>query len=264
MARKCVFCGRQPVTREHVFPEWLLELLRPEGEPVAGEQAIWDIGPDDEPHLREHRPKIQETVVRRACGPCNSGWMEADEKLIRRLVLGQLTSLDRDQQRRVASWAMKTTIMFDFTHSGQRVIGSEHHRWLYEKREPPPNTAVWIMRNEPSREWLLNVSHNTMRLLATRDPNIDPTARHYLHSTGLGMGKVFMLIVGTDFPGLDVVQAAQLPPYRLVWPASERPVIFPYGYELTNEQAILLTLTDYKIAFQYLGATGPFGDISAP
>lgn len=105
--RQCVFCGSEPVTREHVWPRWISALLG-------------DRGPF---HVREAPGRVDRTareldlVVKRVCAGCNGGWMARLEEAVKPVLTPMILASPPQQllapagQTRLARWAMKTLLM---------------------------------------------------------------------------------------------------------------------------------------------------------
>src|SRR5690349_3014728 len=93
--RTCVFCGGLPLTREHVYPQWLQQFSAPrayiqrEGshqgpfpQTVVRQNAMGQYVVVDE--VRGNRtPILHEVTVKSVCATCNNGWMSTLENSIR-------------------------------------------------------------------------------------------------------------------------------------------------------------------------------------
>jgi hypothetical protein len=137
--RSCVFCGRAPVSREHVWPQWLLKALRGafESVEVVRERDV-------------HELSSPEIMVNRVCRPCNEGWMERLESAVRPtlgpMIWAEETPrlLGYPAQRTLATWAFKTALMFDF-HFPHDIYRSPPNAFagLYRDQRPPPTCVIW-------------------------------------------------------------------------------------------------------------------------
>ncbi|MFD9467199.1 hypothetical protein [Streptomyces sp. NPDC060027] len=63
----CVFCGGSPVTKEHVFPQWLNQYLPPGRQQT--EQARYGAGAFDV----TRQSMGLDFTVKKVCAPCNKG-----------------------------------------------------------------------------------------------------------------------------------------------------------------------------------------------
>src|SRR4051812_25295706 len=137
MARTCIFCGETPVTREHLWPDWLRRLV---DVPVPFrhhlEQEV------DGVEVRDERFEAipYDQTVRVVCAGCNNGWMsraESDAKpILEPLLEFRGRQLHRREQRILASWALLRACCFDGIHPGHRAVFSRHREHLFEHGEP--------------------------------------------------------------------------------------------------------------------------------
>src|SRR4051794_23390312 len=110
----CAFCGAdEKLTKEHLWSRWIRE-HRPE----IGEL----------PHVREGSDQPREVfttqtfelTVRAVCADCNGGWMRQLEEAVRPFIAGMIVGRGRDLatggQTAMATWAVKTALMFQYTH----------------------------------------------------------------------------------------------------------------------------------------------------
>lgn len=159
--RSCIFCGSLgPLTREHVYPKWLLQGLEDchyvqlDPEPMLSVRAV------DETErfsaVRDVERPIApsgEQVVRMVCGSCNSGWMsgsveEPYKAVFERLVQGGLLgSLTPEEAVISARWALKTLMVHE-SALGQDIFYSALDRAQIMRGLPPALTDVWVARSE--------------------------------------------------------------------------------------------------------------------
>lgn len=139
----CIFCGRTPVTKEHVFPQWLNRYL-PSGEAQILEQSRYGAGAYDV----SRRNIGLDFCVRKVCAQCNNGWMsklEAEsidllDPLINDLGLRLISLHD---QRRIALWATKTAMVLDNTQSDP-VLPQNKLARMRSNRAIPRGARVWL------------------------------------------------------------------------------------------------------------------------
>src|SRR5689334_2998942 len=106
--RGCIFCGGRPLSKEHVWPQWIRKVQGDRGmahyrREIAGDMTAW----------RDVDYNLQ---VKAVCKPCNHGWMSdletAVQPILSSLIVGNGRNLYRDGQRILATWATKTAMMF--------------------------------------------------------------------------------------------------------------------------------------------------------
>lgn len=145
LGRKCIFCEGEPVTREHLWPQWLAEV-------VPADAAIecshtWQRG-TSEPTEFAQRPF--QLTVRAVCENCNGGWMSAIENETKHLASGMIQGrarvLHKEGQRTLAVWAALKAMMFACTAPELPLRRGLFSRMLEDPGEPPPRTYVWVAR----------------------------------------------------------------------------------------------------------------------
>jgi hypothetical protein len=193
---RCVFCGAAEVSREHVFPRWLSALIPGSGsmthrrvyDPEGEEQVpsdTWDAAEFD-------------AVVKCVCRNCNHGWMSnlevAAQGVLSPLVEGEPSVLDEDAQKTAATWAVKTAMMFQHNRPQSWAVPLADHHWLFEHREPPTSTKVWL-GCYATLGWAAFARQASLRLTpesATRDVH-DLNA----YATTFAVGHLVMQVFGT-------------------------------------------------------------------
>lgn len=148
MAKRCVFCGGQANSREHVFPAWISKILPGSGNLThtrSGEHgSAWTTSGD------------LDFKVKQVCRTCNNGWLSDLEtrtkELLSPLVLGQRTrSLTVPEQKKLAVWAYKTAIVLALMPpSEERFVPLEHYREFRETQTPPDDTWIWLAGLAPN------------------------------------------------------------------------------------------------------------------
>jgi hypothetical protein len=146
----CIFCGGPATSKEHAWPDWLLSIFS-----TLGSEAVIRAERDGAPD-REWRGPKPSVKVKRVCVPCNTGWMAALENEARPfllpLLMGREVTLSGQEQLTIATWSVKTAIVFDCTRTSERLYFSQQERdYLFQARAKgalcapfPPNTFVWL------------------------------------------------------------------------------------------------------------------------
>ena len=153
----CVFCGVRGVdtpegelTKEHAFPNWVVEELKP----VIGDREVYLAG-----HLLSQYPGL-DVEIQAVCRTCNSEWLSKTfewkvSKWLRPslLHLEPRVTFGHHQRGLVAAWAVKTALMVELALAELRrpaFTPKRHFDWLYEHRvpprncKPPPGVTVWV------------------------------------------------------------------------------------------------------------------------
>ena len=140
----CLFSDNIANSREHLWPDWVHK--KKDFGPLKSTRDSQDIIIPD--------PEI---TVRVVCKHCNNGWM-SDLEVAAKPVIGCMfddvsLNLDRNQQKLVAAWCMKTAIITDATRSRTKSIRFYTEDECADMRRGltiPPKTRIWIGRIETS------------------------------------------------------------------------------------------------------------------
>lgn len=151
--KRCVFCGANEVTDEHVWPDWISRFLNEE---VLPDAEFGKLRYETDPSTLEKRqvgrtwggPQL-DIKVKRVCEPCNNRWMSDIEKAaipyLKPMIRGDQVDLDRRARELVATWAFLRVVMAEYTHPDQIAVPESHRRWLYKERKPPrKGVYVWL------------------------------------------------------------------------------------------------------------------------
>jgi hypothetical protein len=145
MPQACIFCDNNAGSREHLWPQWVLDRK--------------NFGPFR--LKRAGAPEVilnnTELTVKSVCGKCNNGWMstlEGETKpILEQMFDDKPISLDVNKQQLIATWVAKMAFLFDSTK------GRNAENVFYEKaegvafaeyRQIPQFTSIWIGRIEES------------------------------------------------------------------------------------------------------------------
>lgn len=151
MARRCAFCGNdRELTKEHVLPAWMRSLwseVELSGHVTGGRTENGELS-----EYIHNAPPFS-SVVREVCATCNNGWMSriegrAKQTLIQ-LIQGQRTKLGEDKRAALATWMVKTSLVFQLAHRPpQEFIPSTVFSELKDTGCVPRPVGVWLGRSE--------------------------------------------------------------------------------------------------------------------
>ncbi|MEU0525988.1 hypothetical protein [Streptomyces niveus] len=238
MAKSCVFCGGTPLTKEHVLPRWLKVALDPSMHRFRYIR-LSDAG------LQHHDAPPLNDQVKVVCAECNNGWMNRLEEDVRHflpaLIRGSSCTLDARAQQALSSWALKTLLMFQYTHRPEvrAVIPPSDYEALRELRRPTHSMLgrVGFMNYPPD----------------DTEPLVDTLCQGYGTAELGGVAWVGTLKIGCLV--LQIVRAPEVPeghsltPYeglpslRPMWPPSE-PITWPLAAAIPHELMAALALPD--------------------
>lgn len=139
----CPFCGSdEALTVEHVWPQWMSRALRKHVGAKQHERpfAISVPGAKRVSHAID--------VEAPACELCNNRFLSVLEQdvspVLELMLLGEERVLNRAQQLLLATWAVKTALMFDASTGKDAVIPMGYYREFAQLRAPLPSTQVWL------------------------------------------------------------------------------------------------------------------------
>jgi hypothetical protein len=197
MARRCAFCGGTSLTKEHVIPRWLSDVL-PEQERFRGQdQATVLLAPErtsKDPHHREMMETFNSATVKAVCGPCNNGFMNDIETTARpflsAMVRGNLAMpLDIAAATAIATWTVKTSLMVQLTGSEPAAL-EQVYQDFYATRRPPPECMVWAAPVD-DQDWALRAECRLM-LYALNGQSVTQDDPPNILSVTIGLGKLLL------------------------------------------------------------------------
>jgi hypothetical protein len=241
MARRCVFCKGEGVTREHVFAKWVREAL-PGGGLFSHRHSDGTTWESEIPDLKANR----------TCAPCNNRWIErldaAAKSLLTLPVRGEPQTIGRGSPQTVVSaWCFKTALLLELcAKSRASFIKPRDYRAFYHLRHPPEAVYIWLTaygqgpnETEFQAGWV--------RPWSARFSLLDGSEREGYAIT-FNVGHLAVQIVGHDPPDdLNIRQAGELPTttnssdYLLpLWPPTGEAIHWPpkFGFDAGGLDAL--------------------------
>lgn len=170
--RKCLFCDNPAKTREHVWPQWILERLR------IKDQINRQVGKEKDQLIP---PELK---IRAVCQNCNGGWMSALETanipLIGNFLQDVALSLDGFQQYTISLWAMKMAMIGEFlsrSHRQEFFFSQADREQLRVASNLPERTTIWLGRHSAS---------NHIGFWATDAWSVDKTVHAFVNTVLVG------------------------------------------------------------------------------
>jgi hypothetical protein len=143
-ARACIFCGKAPVTKEHLLGNWAGRFTDRDQRNVV--QLLDREG--SERYERRWKARAYDRRSGVACQECNGGWMSDLETQVSRLL--DPATLDGrpftdDERTLLATWATKTALTLNAAETAERqIIAWEVARRFGRNRRPSDHVRVWI------------------------------------------------------------------------------------------------------------------------
>jgi hypothetical protein len=236
----CVFCVvPRRMDREHLFAEWWRERFK-----VAmggqGFATVNRVGGES----RTYPSQPFNVQISLACKICNSGWMNRTEEAVRPLLLSMArddiaTRLTDEMQLALATWAVKTALVFEYHDLGNPVIPDSEYPTFYALKAPLRSHFVWLGRTDPALELddptqLRNTEHASKRAITAKVGfqrysalgeriKVAMNQGAKMYATTMSIGYVVLQVVGTDLPGgFELVETIDFSDTLLpIWPIKD-------------------------------------------
>jgi hypothetical protein len=170
--RKCVFCGRGSLTREHVFPDWISSLY--------GKKPGWNEFSHNNEVVRKFPEKLFQHKAKVVCENCNSGWMSDLEDKVRPFLADMITSakatvLTQEMQDALSFWVVKTMLMNSKASPGVSSIPESVYKEVYESQSATDKFVVLIGWRQASStsDGQLVAHHSLVPITSVRIPKED-------------------------------------------------------------------------------------------
>lgn len=192
---RCIFCGNTGVSKEHVWAEWLGQVV-PAGLPARAYNHFWASA--DQPRKWIAQNSIYQPAhpgtrkIRKVCIKCNTGWMSRLQSQAKNcltpLLLGQTPVVSAASQKIIARWSAVTAVVADFMDPRAQCVSAEDRRWLAREEGLPPNWLVWAGRYAGVRwDWgYLRIGTTLARMPKGTTPDEMPPANTQITTFVLG------------------------------------------------------------------------------
>src|SRR5260370_830069 len=210
--RVCLFCGEDLSSgrsREHVFPQWLLDELNIRAEQVSAVHVFKTEEPDSEPEVLSERSLTLENIHEgRICARCNNGWMSDLENSCKGVLLDlihgrrQPAQLSETECLPIARWAAKTAYVLNSSANYTIKAPPQQLRELRENTRDLPWGVVVIATTGPfvnfrwfqSNRWMLCAPDNlTKRIAGLMDTRT--------YKIGVQFGHMLLIVAWHAIPG---------------------------------------------------------------
>jgi hypothetical protein len=144
--KRCIFCDRPEITKEHVFGKWLKPLI-PRNMPNYRQLTATQhrIHSDYAHKIRGGDPRS--LSVKCVCGKCNNRWMgdlqEETKPILTPLALGHSMVLDRVAQARLSAWISMAVITSEFDNPATVAVPVADRLHLWQTKTAPPDWRIW-------------------------------------------------------------------------------------------------------------------------
>jgi hypothetical protein len=174
----CIFCGRRPLTKEHIWAGWLEQYLPREDESYSVLKAIAH-GNRSEFKTEIRKGDVHTWQVRCVCASCNNEWMsrlQVDAKPhVIRLLGGESFVLTSKPQISVAAWIAMAVMAGDAGDRERPAVQQLDRDFFFRNKSPPLNWRIAI-GDYDRKSWPVRWARHPMCIVEKIEPGSDRTA----------------------------------------------------------------------------------------
>lgn len=179
---RCIYCGEEGQSAEHLYGQWLRDILPDFGNKHVITTTGWRDGLRQEP-IDESRFKagsLYNASVRAPCRSCNSGWMnvingEAREALTR-LKEGEWWPTTPSEREALATWLTMFTINHTYALPLASPIPADEPKKFMTARRPMPRWSFWVGLLHPECRWQVGTKHTKTMFFGNTDLAAGPNS----------------------------------------------------------------------------------------
>ncbi len=246
----CIFCGNKPLTKEHIWGQWITEYVSRTTNKYAFGHVVAHKKPED--NIERSSLRAGDPIganVRVVCGPCNNEWMsQLQEKAKPHLIplfKGETVWLKKSDQAAIADWIIMATMTAEYIQRDPSMIAiSQTDRNKFFERKPLANWKVWIAPFQ-RKHWIGQWVHTSVPIYPSEDvPPLtsDGRPRPNAQNTTFVIGQLYAHAMSGPYPNIvhdwewrGTERARHL--LRQVFPTVYRDIAWPTSY-LTDADAI--------------------------
>lgn len=202
--RLCIFCGGTPISKEHVWAEWMRPYL-PRGQ---GRQLIQEGRFDDREPLTVRpgplnvKGDARSQKLKVVCGPCNHGWMSTLQKATKPVLLPLMTrehgAITADEREILAKWITMFAFVYSTSAPEYTTLKDSQRRAFMANKAPPQHWLYWCAPfdglSSPAIHFGIADSKSVGPMSGRDDEGDIPVA----HVTFCGAGGICFAIFGTN------------------------------------------------------------------
>lgn len=237
--KTCIFCGQRPLTKEHIYGQWLKQLSLQASQktdhmtsfvqPGIGRQQIKTMAKG-----KLHRNGAPYShQLRVVCRSCNNGWLsqiqEQAKPVLTELVEGKWPKFDNVTMLNVSLYSTMVTMVLEFADMNTIATPAIERRQFFETKNPLSNWQVLIGlcdgTLDPGSMW------HRAAILAESNSQVRTVPKPNAQTTTVCLGKCLIHTVSSPQPFLPAPdEYAILLGIRRIWPIPDRepalPVVF--------------------------------------
>jgi hypothetical protein len=195
--RKCIFCDDTRLSREHIFPEWLKNVMFID--PAIDSHYIGRLfsssdksKPDAELSFKFQSGHLFSKKLRIVCEKCNGGWMSIlqsqTKEILSPLILNKFTSLSKENLIQLSQWIIMATMVADFNDSTTNYTPIAQLKDFKLNRKIPDGWKIYIGNYNGDNKG--RYRHIASKLSKIKDI--------YLQASAFIIGDLFIYILNSD------------------------------------------------------------------
>lgn len=214
--RRCIFCGNTPVTREHMWADWLRDYIPREMQyhtarfarlGLEAEQVSYKKQTGD-PHSRR---------IPCVCAKCNNEWMSGLQEDAKPFLVPMLqnkpVALHKLTKTMLATWVTMTTMVAEYENQAMVAIPQSDRTKFFETQHPLPHWRIWIGSHR--RQNVPMFHHNVLPFTTEEElkrlpPGAETDAAN-TQTTTICLGKYLVIHVMSSVIARSIVRRWKLP-----------------------------------------------------
>jgi hypothetical protein len=248
-SKECIFCARKPDSKEHIFSDWILEML-----PETSWNVVRRSSNGTFCSRKTSTPDIRAKLV---CERnCNNGWMSATlegpmKNAAADIILKeQSKTLTSAEVRAVSNWAFKTTVLANHMDGGEPFFTKEQRYRFASDQTIPRGVSVWLARRNSGMlsATFRSLKRTTEMQYEIKPHLITPPSSLYdfeCYECMVCIGYILLQVVATKWTKRKVSDLHDFPPitqgkffddYAIpLWPNNWGSVVWPPPRSVGND-----------------------------
>jgi hypothetical protein len=261
---RCIFCGDQGLTGEHMWPNWLREYIpREMQDHYVGSTTV---GPKETVEIMQRRTGDPHSrKIKCVCRKCNNEWMsglqEDAKPFIVPMLHGNVVRLHRKAQTLVAGWATMMVMVAEYLNNEMVAVPLSDREFLRCTQRPPAHWRIWIGRHRRDAHPLFN--HNVLALTQKEIEGVTSglISEPNTQTSTICLGKHLVIYVMSSTAVWNIVRRWRIDPrvnrnLAQIWPVRSSAVAWPPPSALTDAGLDLLAQQFFRAVTRHGKLTG--------
>lgn len=228
---RCLFCDATKLTREHVWPDWIVRIFDKHVPRTKWAATLFNRPDGSTASWKNDSLTFTTRVV---CKQCNEGWMSDVETFCKSIVHPLLVTphpgvIDVQDQCSFAIWASLRSMVFDSLAPERKRYYSQSERvafCLSDPFDPPADTHIWITQ-------FIGMAQARFKVFT----EISAAKDNGLHICTFTINKLAAALVTSKGPERKVpkISSRSADTFLQIWPTDGTGIEWPPLNHLTDE-----------------------------